>query len=227
MDGGNKLNRKEAARPLFLRSASKYAALAVLALAAGMGAAVTFTGLTRNAATAPLSDRVTGRFILHAEPKPMPDLAFKDAEGHAVRLSDWRGRMVLVNLWATWCAPCKIEMPSLDRLQGKLGNNLVVVALSTDRGGPEAPAKFFASQRITRLKLYNDTTGEAVIRMKVTGLPVSIVVNETGQEIARLVGPADWDSPEISGQLEALQAGGATGRAGSPAVVLEGNAMRP
>lgn len=97
-------------------------------------------------------------------------------------------------------------MPSLDRLQAKLaGRNVVVLAISTDRGGPDAPAEFFARQGITHLKLYNDDTGAAAIRMKAAGLPVTVVVNENGQEIARLVGPANWDSPEIMAQLEAFQ----------------------
>ena len=209
MAGGSERTRKEAKPPLFLRRAGKYAALAVLAASAGMAGAFFVAGsTTQNAVTptASIEDSVTGRFIGHAEPQMVPDLAFKDAEGHAIHLSDWRGRVALVNLWATWCAPCKTEMPSLDRLQAKLaGRDMVVLAISTDRGGPEAPAEFFARQGITHLKLYNDDTGEAAIRMKAAGLPLTVVVNENGQEIARLVGPANWDSPEIMAQLEAFQ----------------------
>lgn len=174
-----------------------------------MAVAVLFAGLTTQNAGTPASsieERITGRFVRHTKPQAIPDLAFKDADGHAVRLSDWRGRAVLVNLWATWCAPCKTEMPSLDRLQAKLGgNNFVVVPLSTDRGGPKAPAEFFARQGISHLKLYNDDTAEAAIRMKAAGLPLTLVINENGQEIARMVGPADWDSREIMAQLEALR----------------------
>ena len=209
MAGGSEPNKEEAKPPLFFLRAGKYAVLAVLAASAGMAGALLFAGLTtQNAVTSTASseDRVTGRFVGHAEPQTVPDLAFKDAEGHAVHLSDWRGRVALVNLWATWCAPCKTEMPSLDRLQAKLaGRNMVVLAISNDRGGPQAPAAFFAKQGITHLKLYNDDTGEAAIRMKAAGLPVTIVVNENGKEIARLVGPANWDSPEIMAQLEAFQ----------------------
>ena len=89
-------------------------------------------------------------------------------------------------------------MPSLDRLQAKLGGKeFAVLALSTDRGGPKAPAQFFSREGITHLKVFNDTTGEAAIRMKEPGLPASIVLNENGQEIARLFGPMEWDTPEI------------------------------
>lgn len=214
-DRGSELNREEAKPPLFLRKTTKYAALAVLALSAGIGAAVLFSGLTARNPEAPaaVDSQAGGGFIRHIEPQPIPDIAFKDADGHTLRLSDWRGRMVLLNLWATWCAPCKTEMPSLDRLQAKLGGtNVAVLALSTDRGGPKLPAEFFDREGIAHLKLYNDNTGEAAIRMKAAGLPLTAVVNESGQEIARLVGPAQWDSPEMIAQLEAMIARDVDGR---------------
>jgi len=157
-----------------------------------------------------------GHFIRHAEPKAIPNISFKDAEGHAAQLSDWRGRMVLVNLWATWCAPCKTEMPSLDRLQAKLGGeDFAILALSTDRGGPKEPAEFFAREGIAHLKVYNDSSGDATRRLNVPGLPLTAVLNKEGLEIARLVGPADWDSPEIIAQLQALSGREANGRTGA------------
>jgi thiol-disulfide isomerase/thioredoxin len=207
VDGSGELNKKEAEPPLFLLAAGKYVALALIALSAGIGAAVLFADLTaRNAGTPALTeDQTTSRLIRLPEPQSIPNIAFKDAEGRTASLSDWRGRMVLLNLWATWCAPCKTEMPSLDRLQAKLGGKgIAVVALSTDRGGAKEPAEFFAREGITHLKVYNDDTGEAAIRMKAAGLPLSIVLNENGQEVARLVGPADWDSPEMMAQLQTL-----------------------
>jgi thiol-disulfide isomerase/thioredoxin len=206
---------KEAEAPLFLRKAAKYVTLAVLALLAGIAAAFLFAGLTARDPETPaaVEDQAGGGFIRHTEPRTIPDIAFKDAEGQTVLLSDWRGHMVLLNLWATWCAPCKTEMPSLDRLQAKLGGKgVAVLALSTDRGGPKLPAEFFDREGITHLKLYNDNTGEAAITMKAAGLPLTAIVNEDGQEIARLVGPAQWDSPEMIARLEAMVARDVNGR---------------
>ena len=90
--------------------------------------------------------------------------------------------------------------------------DFTVLALSTDRGGPKAPAQFFSREGITHLKVFNDKTGEASIRMKEPGLPLSIVLNEEGQEIARLFGPTEWDSPEMIAQLEAWKFRKANGR---------------
>ena len=206
MDGGRDLNRKRA--PL------KYAALAVLALSAGIAAAMLFPGVggkLRDFRAAYLQDPLN-KFTRHAEPQVVPDIAFNDADGRPVRLSDWRGQLVLLNIWATWCAPCKAELPSLDRLQAKLGGKgFTVLALSTDRAGPKAPAQFFSKEGITHLKVFNDKTGEAAIRMKEPGLPLSIVLNEEGQEIARLFGPMEWDSPEMIAQLEAWKLRNANG----------------
>ncbi len=170
------------------------------------------TGKARALRAAYLQDPA-GRFTRHVDPQVVPDIAFNDADGRLVRLSDWRGRLVLLNIWATWCGPCKTELPSLDRLQAKRGGKeFTVLALSTDRGGPKPPAQFFEREGITHLKVFNDNTGEAAIRMKETGLPLSIVLNENGQEIARLFGPAEWDSPEMIAQIEAWKSHDPNGR---------------
>ena len=204
-------------------------AVAVVAASAGIAAAMIFPGMTgklRAFRVAYLQDPVS-RFTRHSEPRIVPDIAFNDADGRQVRLSDWRGQLVLLNIWATWCGPCKAELPSLDRLQAKLGGKeFNVLALSTDRGGPKVPAQFFSREGITHLKVFNDDTGEAAIRMKEPGLPLSIVLNENGQEIARLLGPREWDSAEMIAQLGAWSP--ATPMAGSnPAIALDDTLTRP
>jgi thiol-disulfide isomerase/thioredoxin len=187
-------------------SASKWLTLGVLSIAAGALAAFLLAGETgKSSLSSPNSELTTRKFVRLAAPEPVADLAFLDGEGQTRRISEWRGRTILLNLWATWCAPCKTEMPSLDRLEAKLGGvDFAVVALSLDRGGLNEPAAFFARQGISRLKLYNDATGEARIRMKASALPLTAVLNEKGEEIARLLGPADWDAPERVAELQAL-----------------------
>jgi thiol-disulfide isomerase/thioredoxin len=107
----------------------------------------------RTAAPAP----VLGTFVKPANPQALPDLSFTGADGKPHRLSEWRGKVVLLNVWATWCAPCKVEMPSLDRLQAKLGGEAFsVLALSVDRTGIEKPAAFFA-ETTSRIRRYNDS----------------------------------------------------------------------
>ncbi len=152
-----------------------------------------------------------GRLIEHPSPIAIADIAFNDAEGKAHHLSEWRGKMVLLNLWATWCAPCKQEMPSLDRLQARLGGpSFVVLALSTDRAGPAAPSAFFASQGIGHLDVLNDASGEASLRLKAAGLPLTLILDKEGREVARQLGPADWDDERVIARLEGLfpRAGG-------------------
>lgn len=125
------------------------------------------------------------------------DLEFKDATGKARTLAQFRGKALLVTLWATWCVPCRKEMPALDRLQSKLGDSdFQVVALSLDRGGPDVVIKFFAEMGITNLDVFLvDMTG---VRSAVGlfGLPTTLLVDRDGREVSRVVGPAEWDSPE-------------------------------
>ncbi len=144
-----------------------------------------------------------GKFIQTAEPQAVPDLAFTGADGKSHRLSEWRGKVVLLNLWATWCAPCKVEMPSLDRLQAKLGGDgFTVLTLSVDRGGVEKPLAFFAGNNITHLAVYNDNESEATAALRASGLPISVILDTQGREVARLAGPADWDSPATTASVE-------------------------
>lgn len=137
------------------------------------------------------------RFSLVEPPRPVPELVFKDAEGRSLRLADFRGRVVLLNIWATWCVSCRKEMPTLDRLQATLGGpDFEVVALSIDRGGSEVVRRFYDEIGVKGLKIYLDESGASFDALGAVGLPTSLLVDREGREIGRLVGPAVWDSDE-------------------------------
>src|SRR5262249_34528033 len=113
-------------------------------------------------------------------------------------LADFKGKVVLLNIWATWCGPCRKEMPALDRLQAALaGPDFEVVALSIDRGGMDAVRKFFADIGIRNLAMYLDSSGQALRTLSALGLPTTLLIDREGREIGRLIGPAEWDSPEM------------------------------
>ena len=139
------------------------------------------------------------------EPKPVPELTFLDGEGSEVRLADFRGEVVVLNLWATWCAPCRREMPSLDRLQARYGDaGLEVIALSLDRGDVAKVRAFFDELQIGSLAVYQDPQARAGRELGAPGLPTTIVIDRAGQEVGRLLGPAEWDSDEALTVIEAL-----------------------
>ena len=130
--------------------------------------------------------------------KAIPEINFKDAAGSDRSLATFRGRFVLLNVWATWCLPCRQEMPALDRLQSKLGGvDFEVVALSIDRRGIEAINDFFARNKITKLATFNDPSGVAKNVLAVFGIPTTLLIDREGREVQRWVGPVEWDSPEI------------------------------
>lgn len=138
-----------------------------------------------------------GAFIVHDEPKPMPDLTFLDRDGAERTLADWNGKVVLLNLWATWCAPCKHEMPMLDRLQARLGSDAFeVVAVSLDRGGPKKPLTFYEKAGIEHLGFYIDKTMRLGSSLKAKGMPITVLFDAEGRELGRLTGPAEWDTDE-------------------------------
>jgi thiol-disulfide isomerase/thioredoxin len=136
-------------------------------------------------------------FVFRKEPEALPEFKFQDAEGRERTLADWRGKVVLLNLWATWCLPCRKEMPSLDRLQKELGSDrFEVVALSVDRKGLAASKKFLDETKVERLALHVDATARANSDLRVVGLPATILIDAQGREIGRLLGPAEWDSED-------------------------------
>ncbi|MDX8480491.1 TlpA disulfide reductase family protein [Mesorhizobium sp. VK24D] len=137
-------------------------------------------------------------FVVPEAPVAVPGISFTDEAGKQKTLADYSGKVVLLNIWATWCAPCRKEMPTLDRLQAKLGGpNFEVVALSVDRKGPDAVKKFFAETGVTHLALNIDTSTKAMFTLGAVGLPMTLLIDRDGKEIARLIGPAEWDAPDM------------------------------
>ena len=133
-------------------------------------------------------------FIPAREVKPAPLVTFLDEDGAKLTLEKFRGRVVVLNLWATWCTPCIAEMPMLDRLQHQLENlGVVVVALSLDRGGPEAVREFYDEHGIEHLAVYVEPTMRAQGDLNTIGLPTTILIDRDGNDRGRIVGPAEWD----------------------------------
>jgi len=134
---------------------------------------------------------------LHPAPRVMPEVRFQDGAGRPLSLADFRGRVVLLNVWATWCPPCREEMPSLDRLQAKLGGpDFEVVTLSIDVNGVPAVRRFYREVGIKTLKIYIDPTTDAAGRLGFPGIPGTLLIDRDGRELGRTVGPAEWDGPE-------------------------------
>ena len=142
-----------------------------------------------------------------ASPKAMPELRFVDGAGKAHTLADFRGKVVLLNVWATWCEPCREEMPTLDRLQARLGgDHFQVVALSVDQQGASIARKFYDDVAIKALPLYVDPTAKAAFVLNAPGLPVTLLVDRSGREIGRHLGPVKWDAPEVVERLQRAMA---------------------
>jgi thiol-disulfide isomerase/thioredoxin len=135
-----------------------------------------------------------GQFIAADPPRPAPELAFDDGTGKTVTLADFRGRVVLVNLWATWCEPCVREMPALDRLEAAMGSkDFAVILVSQDRGGAHVVEPFFAKLGLTSLRTYLDPKGIVGRGFGVRGLPTTILLDRDGAELGRTEGGTDWD----------------------------------
>jgi thiol-disulfide isomerase/thioredoxin len=150
---------------------------------------------------APLVHGEVAALTMATAPLRLPDLAFEDAEGKPKKLSDWRGRTVLVNLWATWCVPCRKEMPALEGLQTKLGGpNFEVVAVNIDTRDPEKPKNFLKEANLTRLGYFSDQKAKVFQDLKAAGralgMPTSVLVDGAGCEIGTIAGPAQWDSDD-------------------------------
>lgn len=138
-------------------------------------------------------------FIPAREVLPAPKTRFLDEFGVTADLERFRGKVVVLNLWATWCTPCVAEMPMLDRLQQQLKDlDVVVVALSLDRGGPGVVKAFYEEHGIKNLGIYVDPTMRAQSDFKVIGLPTTILIDREGRDRGRVVGPAEWDDAKAA-----------------------------
>lgn len=154
---------------------------------AGAAVAVAFLLLAAGSAAA------FGGFEPSAAPRPAPDTPFLAADDTAASLARFKGRLVLLNLWATWCAPCRAELPALDAVQAALGGDrFAVVAVSVDTGDGSAVRHFFDERGITGLEAFRDPAGRLPRALGVTGYPVSFLIDPAGRIAGRFRGPVDW-----------------------------------
>ncbi len=164
------------------------------------------TGWTRSAIMAcallaPLSGTVLAQdgafaFELLDEPAPLPQLGFQDRDGRDVSLEEFAGKYVLLNVWATWCAPCRQELPSLEALQDELGGEeFRVIALSTDSGRMDSILRLYRDIGLDEAAIYVDESGTAMRLLSIYGLPATLLIDPSGREIGRKTGAAEWDSP--------------------------------
>jgi thiol-disulfide isomerase/thioredoxin len=135
----------------------------------------------------------TGRLDRSHRGEAAPDIQFQDPDGEPATFADFRGRPLLVNLWATWCAPCVVEMPSLDRLAAREGERLEVLALSQDIDGRQKVADFFAARPFAQLEPYLDGDLAMMTALRIDTLPTTILYDAEGREVWRMTGMAEWD----------------------------------
>jgi thiol-disulfide isomerase/thioredoxin len=157
---------------------------------------------------APLAHGEVAAVTMASAPLRLPDLTFEDAEGKPKKLSDWRGKTILLNLWATWCVPCRKEMPALDELQAKLGGkDFEVVAVNIDTRDPDKPKNFLKEANLTRLGYFADPKAKVFQDLKTIGralgMPTSVLVDAQGCEIGTIAGPAEWASEDAQKLIKA------------------------
>lgn len=168
--------------------------------------AAVYTCFALGANAASLDGLLTGemkKLVVAAEPVALPEAVLLDMSDAEHALSDYKGKWLVLNFWATWCAPCRKEMPALDRLQVAMPE-IAVVPVATGRNAPEQITKFFDEAGVKNLSVLRDPKMTLARQMAVVGLPVTVIVNPEGQEVARLIGDAEWDSPDALAVLKAL-----------------------
>ena len=155
------------------------------------------------AEVASLLDGDMKKLMLWDAPVDVPEAVLLDATDGEHALADYKGKWVVLNFWATWCAPCRREMPSLERLQAAMPE-IAVVPVATGRNAVEGIQRFFDEAGVTTLPILRDPTSDLAHAMGVMGLPVTVILNPEGQEVARLIGDAEWDSDSAKAVLKEL-----------------------
>lgn len=221
-------NQETTARVNWLRRARYFLLAAFLGTIAGFAGVYLTGGLPRNAgvvsdnscvnaaATAkrlmPFSKGEVAAFAPNSSPRRATALEFKDGTGRSVSLDDFKGRVVLINLWATWCLPCRKEMPALDELEQKLGGrDFVVVAINLDQRGGDKPRKFLEEIKAKNLIYYEDPAANVFQKLKAAGrapgLPSTILIDRQGCELGFMPGPAEWAGEDALALIRAAIAG--------------------
>jgi len=134
---------------------------------------------------------------LTAPPRPVPPLVFTDEEDAQHALADYRGKVVVLKMWATWCGPCVLEMPELDALQDRFSKDKLIVIPLTENGNEDAVNAYYAKHQITRLPIALDKFMAGMKAFQVSELPVTVIIDKAGREVARISGPADWSALEM------------------------------
>lgn len=166
---------------------------------------------SRLSALRPLARGDMAAFVVPKQSQLLPNLSLRDGTDAQRQLSDWQGRTVLMNIWATWCAPCRHEMPALDRLQATLGSDdFEVLAINIDTGDPARPRAFLDKINVDALEFYADSTTSVFKQLKsvgrAPGMPTTLLIDANGCELGFLAGAAEWDSPDAMALIRAAMA---------------------
>ena len=195
--------------------------LVYTAIGLGAIAAAAFVLLRDPGAPAGGADRATleslkdgdmKKLVIHETPREVSKAAYTTEDGGEGRLSDYAGRHVVLNFWATWCGPCRKEMPTLSALQAEMGGDeLAVVTIATGRNPPPAMKAFFDEIGVDNLPLHRDPKQQIARDMDILGLPITVILSPSGREVARLKGEADWNSTHARAILSAMTGAPAEG----------------
>jgi thiol-disulfide isomerase/thioredoxin len=160
-----------------------------------MGCSFAAAGVLLAGASVAVAQQPPKNLIVNEAPPWVGGLQFEDGQNRARSLTDFRGKVVLLNIWATWCTPCRNEIPALDHLDAALdGGEFTILAVSIDHRGIEAVRKLFGDLGVRTLAMYVDSSGQAMRAAHVIGLPTSLIIDREGRELARIVGPVEWDA---------------------------------